>query len=248
LEEVYDDYIVYRVEVNGGQEPEYYRRAYEVSQDDTIELATDSEKVKKKITYETLKKGIFNLFNNKKSEDVKMNKKEKPCCPEKVDQLISNKDTRFTEDDKEWLLELNEDALNKVIPVEKKEDPAVNEDGKAEITAEDVKKAISDYSTDEALELFPKEISDSIRSGLEANRQYREKLVSEICDNSNFKKEKLEKWETEDLKELHANVVKDVVDYSGNGGGGNLDDYRGTEADGVEPLYPHGVSLKQENK
>lgn len=266
LEEVYDDGIfVYRVNEEG-QDTKYYQRTYEVKQDNSIEFSGEPQQVRKDVTFETMqKRSIFNrLFNNNnKKEDSQMTKtkNEKPCCPEKVNQLIANELTRFTEDDKEWLLEADEKTLDKLFPIEtakkeeepanNKQEPPVQTNKETEgVTEDQVKSIFSKYDKPEEFvdRFMPPELAGQIKSGLSKYRDYRSRLIKSIVDNSEgFTKEKLETWDDADLEALRKNIVKQQpADYSGMGGEGTFHD---NQEDEVPKMLPIGVNEeKKEDK
>ena len=47
-----------------------------------------------------------------------MANEDEGCCPEKVEMLIQDENSKFTEDDREWLLTQSEEIIEKLQPIE----------------------------------------------------------------------------------------------------------------------------------
>lgn len=125
LEEVFDDYFVYRVRNNESGETKLYRRDYTVNADGTVEFSDDPVQVRKEVNFVTLKRTKMRRtkYNSKKTKTTMPKTNEKPC--EVIDGLIANELSRFTEEDREWLEQQELETLEKFIPIEnepKKED------------------------------------------------------------------------------------------------------------------------------
>ena len=93
-EEIYDNSLIYcTTEQDGG--PTYYRVNYSVNNDGTVEFTGEPTKVRRNVEY-------VNLNTMSKNE--------------KVEQLVNNKETKFTDEDKKWLENLEEGQLDKFLP------------------------------------------------------------------------------------------------------------------------------------
>jgi hypothetical protein len=254
LQAVYDDYIIYQVRrVNDGSE-EFYKQTYEVNEDEgTIEFVERPERVQKRVEFiSTQKKSVFS--NLKQFLTMSKKKEDKPCCPEKVDQLIVNKATRWEEDDREALNQLDEATIDKMFPVEvkepgKKEDPPTSneeeketgtvqtdKDEKPKISKEDLVEALKEYGkdVDSFLKFAPQEVADHIREGVRLNNEKRTQLIKGITEHSSFKEDEVKDWSTERLQKLHDSVTP--ADYSGMGGGGPVSTNQGGNGEEIEPL------------
>jgi arsenate reductase-like glutaredoxin family protein len=111
LEEVYADHAIYTKvdfvvedETKGYRKrtgEQLYKQSYSL-QDGKVVWGDQTQKVVRKISYVNVNK-----------EEVK-----KMCepCKEKVNALIANANTHYTESDREWLEALSEDKLDKMIP------------------------------------------------------------------------------------------------------------------------------------
>jgi hypothetical protein len=234
LEDLFDDNFVYRVHNRETGETSFFQRNYSVQEDGSVDFTTDPIQVRKDVSFveleESSKPRQRTKFNNKTDKDMKTN--ASPC---KVDALIENKATAYTEKDKEWLSTFSDDQLDKMIPVkeeivenndppktekkEEKAEPAVI--NKAEIK-ENVKAVFDDMeSPEDFIDLLPEGMQGQMRSGLKMHQEKRAQLVKGIVDNSNFEETNLTKWSDEDLQKLHDSVIPVVNDYSALGGGGN---------------------------
>jgi hypothetical protein len=215
LQEVYEDYFIYAVHIRGGNGSEtLYKRGYTVNDSGVVEFGDDPPvEVKRKVIYETMKKMVRTKkpSTNNQNEGGKM-----ACCEDKVDRLIANKQTRFTADDKEFLMGLEESQLDKLSPMEpakKEEDPAPQVN-KEEVIDEfkGTLKSIEDYTA-----LMPEEMKAQVDSGVKLYQEHRDSLIKGIEDNSgdNFSKEQLEAMDDTTLESIYKSVTP--TDYSGQG-------------------------------
>ncbi len=163
----------------------------------------------------------FNINNNEK-EVTKMAEnvvKCTPCVEKKVNELIANSQGKFTEDDREWLMSLDENRLDKLTPtvIEKEKVIEVN------VLSEDDKKALAAY-----------------RQQL---KEKREKLVQTIQDNAKdiWTIEVLNEMDDDKLERLSRSIKKDdVTDYSMN-----VPSFSTNTTSEVEPLYPVGFQVNK---
>lgn len=209
LVELYEDRVIYAVRGNEGSQT-LYQQGYEVNDKSEISFTGDPVEVRQKVEY------VTNKMRRNKMPSINLNKKEvkMACCEDKVDRLIANKLTQYTADDKEWLMTLEEDKLEKMAPKEPKAIPVVNKD---EVISE-YKKSLT--KVDDYLAIMPESVKNQIQSGLEMYKQDRDEKITTILDNGkgDFQKEELEAM-ADTLLEKIFNTVK-VVDYSGAAGSG----------------------------
>lgn len=253
LEEVFDDFFVYRIHNRESNESTLFKRDYVVAEDGTVEFEGDPVQVRKDVEFVEL---MQRMKNNRKNSNISNTKKGgkmpnvKNASPCDVDALIENEATHFTEEDRDWLSDLEEEQLKKLAPKEK--EPTTNDggEGRKDGDQEPAKKQepvanqkddsttsekVEDKSVEEQVKevfqkaekpeefiqnFFPAELADQMLSGLRIGRETRQKLINEIVSNSKFKKEQLENWKTEDLTTLHASVTENKVDYSVNASSG----------------------------
>ena len=148
------------------------------------------------------------------------------CCPEKVDALIKNELTNYVEEDREWLMTMEEDQLDKMFPVEKEEVVEDNEDTSddgddAEIEANDGEDQQAKAPTLEDILAQSGEYKEMIEDGLKMFRDRKSKFIKAIIANESnmYTKNELEGKSMDELEKLMALAkVEPEVDYSGVAG------------------------------
>lgn len=217
LQELYDGYIVYECRKEGGSS--LNRQNYSVNTDGSVELTGDPVGVRKEISYVTLAKKKTTINNNDGGKKMPKNKDGTgtPCCQETVKVLIANKQTRFTEDDREWLMTLSESELSKLFPLKNElaEPPQVNE---SQVKGY-VEKALK---SDDFVTWLPDEYQEQMRSGLALHKAKKKALIDKIITNSDegtWTEKELEAYAVETLEKI-GSFVKEPVDYSMRNGGG----------------------------
>jgi len=138
------------------------------------------------------------------------------CCEAKVDALIANKETPFTAADKEKLMGLGEDLIDKLTPAEK---PEVKDDVTANTEAietfKSTLKTVEDFTA-----IMPAGVKEVVEQSVAAYKAKRDGLVKTITDNSDkFEKETLEALDDKTLAGIAESITKKPVDYSGMGSG-----------------------------
>lgn len=143
--------------------------------------------------------------------------KEKGCCPEKVELLIQDERSRFTEEDREWLLTLSEEMLEKVQPVivEKEVIKEVQVNKEIPVTKEQIVQALNQSFADEKnfLSLVPSSIRDQLESGLRLHAEQRQKWIDHIMANQATQvwgKEQLAAMAASDLERLSLSIPAKV--------------------------------------
>jgi hypothetical protein len=137
-----------------------------------------------------------------------------------VDGLIANEGTEFSDDDRESLLLLNEDVLQKLQPV-------VNEVAEAEVAEEveveeteteevaEVEEVIENenLSVEEYVANAPPEIRDMLEAGLASHQRDRQALIDVVVANEKnvFEQIQLNEKSISELKGLAALAAKDEV-------------------------------------
>lgn len=193
------------------------RQSFRIDDDGTIVLGEQAEEVRPVTEF----------------IPVKMEKESDMDKTERVNSLISNEVTKFTEDDRKWLETLEEDKLKMLEPNEKKiEDPKKvkdnkdpkpkdNEDPKKVKDNEDPKKVKDDkpQTAEEFIEKAPTELKDVLNSGLKMHRAQRDSITKGLLDHKRceFTKEDLEAKSLEELITL-SHLAGEEDDFSGRGG------------------------------
>lgn len=201
LMEVYDDRIVYELYTNGGST--LYQQGYEIDDANNINFTGTKTEVRRKVEYITMsmQRTKKPIINNKEGGSEMENEKE-PCCEKKVIALIANKASRFTEDDKEWLLTQSADVLEKLFPVveEAEPTPQVNKNEVIDAYKQSLK-TIEDYTA-----LMPEDMRNQITAGVALYTKGRETKIQSILDN------KKDVWVKEDLEVMNDATLQKVYD------------------------------------
>ncbi|HLW19382.1 MAG TPA: hypothetical protein VKX33_03625, partial [Cyclobacteriaceae bacterium] len=176
-------------------------------------------------------------FNNQTNEVDNMSDTQKgqPSgeVMDKVVSLINNERTRFSKTDRSWLLQLNEEQLEKLEPTEAPE---------AEVTREQALQALAEDlgDTTKLVGILPEEVRGQVEAGIKAYNENRQKLIKSIQANTAdiWKTEKLESMDTETLAALEKTSRK--TDYSAQAGGQTIT----ANSESEEMLLPAGVVLE----
>ena len=165
VEDVYEDRFVY------GTDGRTYEQRYSDT-NDKLALTGVPVEVIRKITYE-------NVTNVK---GIDMRKKK-----ELVDALITHKGTQFGEDDREALMALNEEVLEKAIPVEV--EPEVKPEVKSKDDATPPKEPVAETqkvtNVEEYIKNLPPEVARQMRHGIATYNEQVDTIVKEIIANEN---------------------------------------------------------------
>lgn len=248
LQEVYEDHFIYEVRTREGGST-LYKRGYSVNEgDESVDFADNPEEVRRKVEYTTMSATIkrTKITNKSKKEVVMSEKKDAPCCEKLVDELIANERTKFTDDDKEWLLTLKEDQVNKLVPEPEKEKdekpadpPKVNKEQALEVLKADK------LTEDEFFSFAPDTLEEQLRNGLKLQKAHREKLTKVILDNTEkgtWSEDKLKEMDLDTLESVFNSVkTEENTDFSLN------DNNKRQEGD-EELLYPPIVENEAESK
>ena len=222
MEEVYDGYFVFRRSTrnpNGPSTEQGYFQQHYTMVGNVIQLVGDEKPVTKSVSYTPIQANqeieTESLVRTK--HPVKMEKKT-PCFLAKVEKLINNSASPFTEANKEWLLTQEEQILDMLMPREVAPEaaPEVNAAKAVDIIRTAMK------TPEDFINLAPAEMQDQMRSGLRLHKAHRDGLVKTIMANAqkdSFTEAELLTMETGMLEKIKASLPV-PVDYSANGGGG----------------------------
>lgn len=213
LVEVYDDWFVYEVQYRDRPGSTFYKRTYSLTDNENIEFTGEPVEVRRQVEFITV--------NTSKGGMKTMAQKTTPCCKEKVEMIIQADHLPFTEDDREYLLTLNEARVDEILAVKEPKAPiapAVNED-------DVVKKVLQNLSDPEkALGFFPKDIRENLQYGMKEYNAKRQATIDSIVANSNgvYTAEDLKDRPFEELEKLNKAIPAPVMDYSLGGGAGRV--------------------------
>ena len=241
LEEIFSDYLVYQVnELEGSSK--MYKHFYQLK-DGEITLVGEPIEVRKEVSFIVLeknKKPVRTKFSSSinKVKEVKTMEKEKvkaPCCEDLVNELITNERTKFTEEDKERLLTMEEAFLVKLIPDKVEEvvkEPIANEELEKVVEKEEVKEAVNTLSAEDQA---------ALAYGRKQLKERRETMIKGIQNNAGeaFPSTVLETYDEETLERIFKAVTKEeVADYSLKS---SIKPLANNEQ---EPLYPGGIEIE----
>lgn len=151
-----------------------------------------------------------------------MSDEKNTCCEAKVDALISNKQTHWVPNDRDWLLTLEEATLAKMSPMESEErqdNPAVIQANK-DTVVEEFKtglKTIEDYTV-----IMPDMMKAMVEKGMAVVKANRETLVKGIMDNTEkdvWNEDVLNAMDDSTLESV-SKSIKQPTDFSALGAGG----------------------------
>jgi uncharacterized protein YdaT len=270
LEELFNDFVVYRVSTENG-ETIYYRRNYQVSDSGSVEFTSEPSEVRKNVEFinvnnmtkqEKVEKLVNNENNKFTSEDKEwLNNLEDSqldkfipedkggCCPDKVEKLINNENNNFTEEDRDKLSKLDESVVDKMLSdnePKKKEGPETNKES-GEIDGEKLAEALKAYAKkpEDFLSLMPKEMQDQMNSGLKLHREKRQNMITEIQNNSShFSEDELKDMDNDMLEKIYNSVIPQG-NYAPFGSPG----FSSNQEEGNdEKLLPGNVQINKEKK
>lgn len=235
LQDVYDNYFIY--EVRGRMGAAYsgsglYKRPYTVGSDGVIEFTGEPQSVRKEVSYVT---------NSNKEGSIAMPEDKKKCCPEKVNLLIQSEFVPYAETDREFLSDLEESQIDKLLDMEKVLATPKPEVTPAPVSNEQAIQVLkSQLSTpDQFLNVLDGETREMFANGLTLHRQQKAEMITTIKANSEFTDAELSTKSMPELAKL-AKMAR-TRDYSGMNGGVPATN----EAD--NKLLPPGVEEKGGN-
>lgn len=229
VRDIYDKYFVYSAEVEG-QVPKMYKQGYSLNASEAVELTGDKVEVIQKTEYILKNNKKFNRKENKMAD-----KKDEKCCPEKVAALIANDGSNYTKEDTEWLEDMEEAQLDKMIAnvskdisdeekkslvtaaVEKAFEDAINNGEMVKVEKKDPDKKEIPPTAEEYIANAPGEIQDVLRTSLNMHKEKKVALVQQIVANeqNRFAQAQLETKGVDELENIAALIPLKVVDEEG---------------------------------
>lgn len=238
VRDVYKDFVVFeKYNVKNDSPSKLFKQEYSVDGDGVVTLTGEPSEVKEKVTYV---KVTANQITQKEEKQMKKDK----CCPEKVQLLIENEATPFTEDNRDWLEGLDAAEIDKLMPLT--DDPKANEGDEGAVAAaaqaghdnavegKDIKAIVDEaiaananadtagaeeVTVESYIANAPAEFRDVLTNSLVMHRTQKSQLVKGILANKNnkFSEAQLNGMEMDMLKNLAE--MAQVQNYAGNGGG-----------------------------
>ena len=221
LEEMYDDAIVYKKNVDG--ESKLYKQDYQLTSG-VVEFTGEPVEVHREVEYvvnNTLTRSKFNT-NLKTGGQTMPKGNDCPKCLEKINALIANKQSKFVETDREWLLTQDEPTLDKLAP------EIVEVEKIVEKTIEVNKLSAEDQA--------------ALAFGKKQMKERKDAMVKGIQDNTEnvWDAETLNAMSEEMLEKVFKSIKREEapINYSVMSGG-NFN----TSVSAEEPLYPAGIEI-----
>ncbi len=209
-----------------------WRQGFVISEDDGITLGDDMVQVRPETHF----------------VDVKTNQETAMEKEQTVNELIANKATKFTDDNKTWLMSLEEEQLDMLAPVE-----AAPAEGEGEGTpapaapantpeVDPDKLGSPNSEEDEPVTLqsyigdAPEEIQEVLNEGIKLQNTQKAKLVKAITANKHcsFTEDELKDKKLDELTKLAA--LSGVDSYEGSAPRGSLLDNEDADAAPEAPL------------
>jgi hypothetical protein len=250
VKDLYDGFAVYEVsEISEGfitGAEKLYKRDYSVNKESgVVTLGQEIVEVKEDTKYVPVVNESESGDQPAPADNKSVNVKEDVMkIEEMVTKLIANDQSKFTEDDKEWLLTLSESQLGKLEPVEVKPEvkPEVNtktasgsEGGDS--PAEPEKPA----TLDEYIANAPQEVQEVLKRSVARDKNIKEQLVKNLLENKSntFSEDRLRAMSIDDLVSLNE-IAGNAVDanYELSGGGAPVST---NDADDDRPADPEQV-------
>ncbi len=196
-----------------------HQRTFEIADDSTITLGSEVTQVRPVTEFVPV-----NVAQEK--ENMATNK-------ERVNALIANKRTRFTDDDSKWLKDLSETQLEALEPVEQKPEETLTPTPKTVVVNTTQKLVQSDEGADdgkanekvlkaqtaqEYVDAAPPEVKEALNEAMRTQSARRGELVEKLVDNQacDFSKEELSEMSIPQLEKL-AKLAR-IPDFSGASG------------------------------
>ena len=251
VRDVFKDFVVFeKFNPTNNEQAKLYKQSYTIDENDTATLTGEPKEVKVKVSYNEVKQNR----KTQNKEETKMSNQEK-CCAEKVQLLIENEATPFSEDNRAWLEGMSEDQIEKLMPLTKEpEETAVanaaqkGHDDAVGIDPDEVK-AIKDIiaanktkapevdpevPTADSAEAYianaPEELQEVLKASLALHRKKKADIITAITANkaNKFTENQLIAMDMATLENLAE--LAQVKNFRANGGGTPPEDVTTNEA------------------
>lgn len=258
LRAIYDDYLVFETQYREpSNDRELFRQSYTVDNEMRITLSGAPQRVTENVEYvvansdsQEKSKTVTPIRTKFKSkEEITMNGTNCESCRKKVDALIANSATAFTEDNREWLMDQEEGVLDVLAP---KAPPQTHSEKPIELTANDqrVLAIMNNKSAklEEVLSILPEAVKTTVENGIKMYNDHKKQIVDNIMANSadaGWTEEKLNSMDLDVLESL-SKTVSTNADYSAVRPGGFQANTKGGGDD--EVLLPTGFGVATAEK
>jgi hypothetical protein len=235
VEEIFDgNVLIMRVEGEGPSQPRFYRTDFSIDADDRVTVGENRTEVKKVVTYENViaQPSAANAQDGDSGRASANDKEEGMSKAELVAAIIADEHTRFDEGCKVALMALDESVLERIKPVEQK-----NDEGAANPPATPATPATPDAAPasppaatpdpeptppatlEETLAAAPPEVREVLEESIALRREQKEGLIGQILKATDlYAKEELENMNAADLRKIAQLAIVKKADFSGAAG------------------------------
>ncbi len=242
VRDVYDDYFVYEAR-SEGEPPKLFKQGFTVDDQNNVQLAGEPEEVIEETQYVAAEAQEPTVNEEATEEETPVDgepetqEKEVDTMREKqVDALITCEQNTWCEDDREFLMNLDDDKFAKIeaLAAPKEEEPVAEEVVEETATPEpetpEVEEEVVEeepaaeepkvQTLDDLLANADQDLRESIEQGQRMLRQQKDELVTGILaiKTNKFTEEQLRAKSMDELTAL-AELGRVEVDFSGKGGG-----------------------------
>ncbi len=195
-----------------------FRREFSIGSDGTVSLGSDVTPVRPVTQFVPVEIDTGEPTDNSEStiQENAMNKEEL------VSALIANAASQFTDDDRDWLMTLEEPQLSRMAPVVSEDvfpevQPKVVEGPVVEPMVEPVVEVVDDpVTTEDYIAAAPEEVKEVLNEGIKMHRARKDQIVTALVANARnkFSKEDLEAKSLTELESI-ASLATDIT-FAGN--------------------------------
>lgn len=219
---VYSDHFIYHKKERTGQQvtETLFRQGYSLDTAGQVVLEGEPEEVVEDIQYKRKANEQGGDPTEKTTIKEEKNMKKKVCCEKRIDALIANANTAFTEEDREWLTSMNEQQLDKIEANVEVEEETTTQTTTATQKTNQTAEPAKDITVEGFLLSAPPEIRSVLNDGLRQLDLKRADLITRITANerNKFSEQDLKNMDTnmlENLAQLLPEPVSTSVDFSG---------------------------------
>lgn len=231
---VFDNYFVYRQVIDNVST--LFKQNYSVGTDDKLELSETVVQVVENVSYTPV------TANQTNTEEVVM----PDCCPKKVEALIANEHSAFTEDDRTWLTAQNESHVDKMLSMLEVNEPenqvnAQEDDSTGDVAA--LASADTPVTLEDHLAAAPPAIRAVLNAGMRQLDSKRAEVIAKIKanDRNTFTDDQLKAMELDQLESIAA-LAQPATFVGQNNADGALAQSE------EEPYVPKTLSMGKDSK
>jgi len=184
-----------------------FERTFEIASDGQVTIGADKTEVRPVTQFVPVTSGDP---GNQPSAEQRNNSQETTTMDKEkfVTDLIANEGTQFTDDDKDWLMALEEAQLTKLSPEDEADDTETPAGGAAAADADDDEvlpvAASANMSTEDYIANAPPEIQAVLNASVKTHQARKVALVDTLVGNTRcrFTKEQLNAKDVDELEQM----------------------------------------------